>query len=295
MKRERPVAPVLHFRLVLHALVMALVFAPALLASDPTESPVDLSDVGGSSLLNVQQMEARKAARSGMLRLQPGVAEEMEARAARAPEVPIETEYDLAVLPFRNISSKQRAGLIYSKIQEYFRKKGLNVVSRPNVDRAIKKLGVLSTEAITVQDCEQLAIDLKARYLVVGTARLHKADTSFSPAGSIISGARVLVGGFAGAAAVAGLPFLIGGLAFSLVAGFSNTASAELECRIYDVFKRKVIWVGAESAQRRKDFMAVFADKRKLEIQALERGVAKIFGPVISRLTSRKRRVPISD
>jgi len=294
MNRKRPVAGTRSFPWPsFQILVAAMMLTASAHAKTPSDLSCDLSEVGGSSLLRVQQMEERKAT-DGNLGLEPSTS---ETRDLPPPEVSIDIDQDLAVVPFRNIASKERAGLIYSKTQEFFRKKGFSVSPRPNVDQAIRKLGVLSTEAITIQDCSQLANDLKVRYLVSGTARLTKADTSFSPVGAIVSGARILIGGIQGAAAVAGLPFLIGGLTFSLVAGFSNTASAELDCRIYDAVKRKVIWVGSENAQRRKDFMAVFSSKKKLERQALDRGIEKLLSPVVPKLTAKakKRRNTIVD
>ncbi|MBI4860005.1 MAG: hypothetical protein HY815_07040 [Candidatus Riflebacteria bacterium] len=292
MKNE-PVATILRF--LVPALVLALTLVPpvaALAQGDPADLPGEIPDFGGASLHNVQQREAAAERPPGD---DPGATAEGARPAARAPSLAYEVENDIAVVPFRNIASKERAGLIYSKTQDFFRKKGFSVAPRPRVDRAVKKLGVLNTEAITVQDCEGMAAGLKVRYLIFGTARLVRADTNFSPVGAIVSGARVLVGGFSSAAAVAGLPFLVGGLAFSLVAGFSLAANADLECRIYDAAQRKVIWVGSESAQQRKTFMAVFANKKKVEMQALERGISKLFDPIASKLAIARRRGPSVD
>jgi len=65
-----------------------------------------------------------------------------ESRVLPPPETLIEIDHDLAIVPFRNIASRERAGLIYSKTQDFFRKIGVSVSARPEVDKAVKRLSL---------------------------------------------------------------------------------------------------------------------------------------------------------
>jgi hypothetical protein len=262
-----------------HILPYLIAFALALTAVAPVQAvakkpSTPVEDDGGS--LAESQIEARRRAASKDLAIEPLV----DANAV-GPRPAAAQVYDIAIVPFKNTVNKHKAGLVHDKTREYFTKLGFKVAPKSQVDAIIKELGLLSTEAVMLQDCDAIARAVGARWLVFGTIKLTRTDTGFSPAGSVVSAAQAVTGGLL---AVSSLPLVVGGLAVSGVAGFTAHASTDIEARVYDKKVEKIIWVGTESYTAKKHFMAVFANKKQLQEQALERGLKKLFDPVAKRL-----------
>lgn len=230
------------------------------------------------------QMAARQAA-SKDLALEPAVVQEAAKPVARI--------YDLAIVPFKNLINKEKAGLVYDKTRVYFGEHQFKVVPRPQVEGEIKELGLLSNEAIQMGDCDTICRVLGVRYLAFGTVKLAKADTGFSPVGSAVGAANMMMGGLGALTAATALPFVAGTLAVSSVAGFTATSQIDMECRIYDNKVQKIIWVGSETFTAKKHLMAMFADKKKLQEVALTTGLKKLFDPIVGKLQPMKSRSPV--
>lgn len=254
-----------------YLIAFALVLAGAAPAHAVAKRPSTREDEPAS--LAESQIAARRQAAQN-LAIEPLV--DKDAPPVRAPQV-----YDIAIVPFKNVVNKHKSGLVYEKTRDYFTRLGFKVAPRSQVDAIIKELGLLSTEAVMLQDCDSIANAVGVRWLVFGTIKLSRTDTGFSPAGSVVSAAQAVTGGLL---AVSSLPLVAGGLALSTAAGFTAHSSADIEARIFDKKVEKIIWVGTESFTAKKHFLAVFADKRKLQERALERGIKKLFDPVVKRL-----------
>lgn len=270
------------------AWALALI-AVALLAARPAHAATRRSaaadDAEGS--LAESQMASRRRAATKDLDLEPMV--EVEVARPRAQQ------FDIAVVPFKILINKGKSPMVFERTCQYFGAKGFKVAPRPQVEAAIKEMGLLSNEAIQLNDCDAIARALGCRYLAFGTVKLAKTDTGFSPVGAAVSSANVLMGGLGGLAAASAVPFVAGALALSAVGGFTAVANVDLECRIYDNTVQKIIWVGTESFVAKKHLMAVFANKRKLQEQALNSGLKKLFDPIITKLEPMKGRVPSVD
>lgn len=262
------------------ALVLSLTTAHA---ASKKAAPVD--DAEGS--LAESQMESRRRASTRELDVDPVVDQEFAK--------PRGNDYDIAIVPFKILVTRGKTPMVFDRTVQYFQAKGLKVVPRDQVEASIKELGLFSNEAIQMPDCDAISRAVGARYLAFGTVRLAKADTGFSPVGGAVSSATGLLGGLGGLAAASAVPFVAGALALSAVGGFTASANVDLECRIYDNKVQKVIWVGQESFIAKKHLMAVFADKKKLQEQALQSGLKKLFDPIVVKLETLKGRGPSVD
>ncbi len=267
--------------------LIALLLAASSAAAAPRRTPSTTDDARGS--LADSQLAARREAHAPApstsdLGLEPAVVQEAAHRAQ---------EYDLSIVPFKCVINKQKGGLIYDRTRAYYVDHGFKVAPRPQVEASIKELGLLSNEAIQLNDCDAISRAVGSRYLAFGTVKLANADTGFSPVGGAVASASSLLGGVGGVAAASTVPFVGGVLALSALGGFTSQAPVDIECRIYDNKVQKIIWVGTESFTAKKHLMAVFADKKKLQEQALNSALKKLFDPIVHKLQPMKARTNV--
>jgi hypothetical protein len=269
-------------------LILAALFAqlagPALAVARRTPARDD-ADARGS--LAESQLAARRSAstRSPDLDLEPSISRE-----AARPTAP---QCDLAVVPFKMMVNKNKGGMVYDRTRAYFVDHMFKVAPKPQVESAIKEMGLLSNEAIQLPDADAICRAMPCRYLAFGTVKLPKADTGFSPVGGAVASASTLLGGVGGLAAASALPFAAGVLAVSAVGGFTTASTVDIECRIYDNKVQKIIWVGTETFTAKKHLMAVFADKKQLQEQALSAALKKLFDPIVHKLQPAKARAQV--
>jgi TolB-like protein len=195
---------------------------------------------------------------------------------------PEERRYDVAIVPFRNIQNKEKAGVVYQKLVDLFKKKGFRICPRPDVEMAVRKTGVLTSDAVQTSDYQDVAQRLSCRYVVLGAVKVSKADTGFSAAGVATNTARMLIG--PAMTTPAGLAVTGGALIASLLGGFTASAGVEFEARVYDGVVRKIIWIGAEGAQQKKTWGALWANKKQLEDKAIGKALQKVFGNVLPHM-----------
>jgi TolB-like protein len=159
-------------------------------------------------------------------------------------------EYDVAVIPFKNLSNQEVVDQIYDAVVEVFAKHNLKVCPRHTVDSYMQRRGLTQTHDLEKEQQAQLARAVSTRFVVTGTIKQFRSDKKFR----------------------------IGGFLLSPLTGAATTyGTVELESEIFDRAKQAITWSQTDKKTKKKQFLGTYASRNQMAQKALRAVVERLY------------------